>query len=84
MYIDTNDEISAIACLKNGMVLTGGMDENSRKYYIKQYKYNEDEKEIQFISSKNLHNSFINTIDEINNGFFMSCGRDGNIYLIYY
>ena len=83
-YIDTNDEISAIACLKNGMVLTGGMDENSRKYYIKQYKYNEDEKEIQFISSKNLHNSFINTIDEINNGFFMSCGRDGNIYLIYY
>ena len=35
------------------------------------------------ISSIQLHNEFINAIDDIKDGLFMSCGRDGNIYLAY-
>ena len=82
-YFNTGDDIMTINCLKNGMILTGGINNDKRKYYIKQYRYNEKEKEILFVSSIQLHNEFINAIDDIKDGLFMSCGRDGNIYLAY-
>ena len=81
-YINTGDDIMTISCLKNGMILTGGLNEN-RKYYIKQYRYNEKEKEIIFVSSIQLHNEFINAIEDIKEGIFMSCSRDGNIYIAF-
>ena len=81
-YINTGDDIMTISCLKNGMILTGGMNDD-RKYYIKQYRYNEKEKEIVFVSSIQLHNEYINAIDDIKDGIFMSCSRDGNIYIAF-
>ena len=81
-YINSGDDIMTISCLKNGMILTGGLSEN-RKYYIKQYRYNQKEKEIVFISSIQLHNEFINAIIDVKDGIFMSCSRDGNIYIAF-
>ena len=66
------------------MILTGGMDITDRKYYIKQYRYDENDEEIFLVDSLQLHTEFINVIDELKEGMFMSCGRDGNIYLVYY
>ena len=83
-YINNGDDITAINCLKNGMILTGGFNNsNARKYFIKQYKYDEKNKEIIFVSSLMLHYEFINTIDDIKDGAFMSCSRDGNIFIVY-
>ena len=83
-YINNGDDIMAINCLKNGMILTGGFNNsNARKYFIKQYKYDEKNKEIIFVSSLMLHYEFINTIDDIKDGAFMSCSRDGNIFIVY-
>ena len=81
-YINIGDDIMTISCLKNGMILTGGLSEN-RKYYIKQYRYNEKEKEIVFISSIQLHKEFIKAIIDVKDGIFMSCSRDGNIYIAF-
>ena len=81
-YIKT-DEITSIECFKNGIILTGGKDLYDNKYYIKEWKYDNEKKELLFIGNKNMHLDYINTIIEINDGFFMSCGRDGNIYLVY-
>lgn len=85
-YLLTGDEIMTINTLKNGMILTGGVCgcNYNRKYYIRQYRYDENEKEIILVYSIQLHSDFINTIDELNEGVFMSCARDGNIYLVYY
>ena len=81
-YIKT-DEITSIECLKNGIILTGGKDLYDCKFYIKEWKYDNDKKELLFVGGKNMHSDFINTITDINDGFFMSCGRDGNIYIVY-
>ena len=84
-YLLTGDEIMTINSLKNGMILTGGVCgcNYNRNYFIRQYRYDENEKEIILVGSIKLHSDFINTIDEINDGVFMSCARDGNIYLVY-
>ena len=81
-YIKT-DEITSIECFKNGIILTGGKDLYDNKYYIKEWKYDNEKKELLFVGGKNMHTDFINTISEIKDGFFMSCGRDGNIYIVY-
>ena len=81
-YIKT-DEVTSIECLKNGIILTGGKDLYDLKYYIKEWKYDDEKKELLFVGSKNMHSDFINTITDLNDGFFMSCGRDGSIYLVY-
>ena len=80
-FIQT-DEITSIECLKNGIILTGGKNLFNNNYYIKEWKYDEDEKEILYVGSKKMHSDFINTIVEVKGGFFMSCGRDGNIYIV--
>lgn len=74
-----------INSLKNGMILTGGVNVNqgNRKYYIRQFRYDEKEKEIFLVGSIQLHTEFINSINDIKDGVFMSCSRDGNIFLIY-
>ena len=84
-YIYTGDEIMTINSLKNGMILTGGVNVNqgNRKYYIRQFRYDEKEKEIFLVGSIQLHTEFINSINDIKDGVFMSCSRDGNIFLIY-
>ena len=82
-YFYNGDEIMTINTLSNGMILTGGMNNKERKYFIKQYRYDEKDKEILLVGSLQLHNEFINYIGELNDGVFMSCGRDGNIYLVY-
>ena len=82
-YFYNNDEIMTINTLSNGMILTGGMNNKERKYFIRQYRYDEKDKEILLVGSLQLHNEFINYIGELNDGVFMSCGRDGNIYLVY-
>ena len=82
-YFCNYDEIMTINTLRNGMILSGGMNSIDRKYYIKQYRFDENDKEILLVGSLQLHNEFINYIGEINDGVFMSCGRDGNIYLVY-
>lgn len=81
-FIQT-DEITSIECLKNGIILTGGKNLNDNKYYIKEWKYDEDRKELLYVGAKKMHSDFINTILEIKDGFFISCGRDGNIYIVY-
>ena len=81
-YIKT-DEVTSIECLQNKIILTGGKDVKNNNYYIKQWKFDEDNKELFFIGEKKIHNDFINTILSINDGFFISCGRDGNIYIVY-
>lgn len=81
-YINT-DEITSIECLKKGIILTGGKDLFINQYYIKEWKFDNEKKELLFVGQKNMHNDFINTISEVNDGFFMSCGRDGNLYLVY-
>ena len=78
-----NDEVTSIQCLRNNIVLTGGKDLNNNKYNIKEWKYDEQRKELLYICTKNMHSDFINTILEIEDGFFMSCGRGGHIYLVY-
>ena len=78
-----NDEVTSIQCLRNNIVLTGGKDLNNNKYNIKEWKYDEQRKELLYICTKNMHSDFINTISEIEDGFFMSCGRGGHIYLVY-
>ena len=82
-YIYNSDEIMCITCIKNGMILTGGVNIIERKYFIRHYRYDDKDKEICLVDSIQLHNDFINYIDELKDGIFMSCGRDGNIYLIY-
>ena len=82
-YFYNGDEIMTINTLNNGMILTGGMNNKERKYFIRQYRYDEKDKEILLVGSLQLHNEFINYIGELNDGVFMSCGRDGNIYLVY-
>ena len=79
-----NDEVTSIQCLRNNIVLTGGKDLNNNKYNIKEWKYDEQRKELLYICTKNMHSDFINTILEIEDGFFMSCGRGGHIYLVYH
>ena len=81
-FIQT-DEITSLECLCNGIILTGGKNLNNNKYYIKEWKYDEDYKELLFVGEKNMHNDFINTILEVKDGYFMSCGRDGNVYIVY-
>ena len=82
-YFYNGDEIMTINTLNNGMILTGGMNDKERKYFIRQYRYDEKDKEILLVGSLRLHNEFINYIGELNDGVFMSCGRDGIIYLVY-
>ena len=81
-FIQT-DEITSLECFFNGIVLTGGKNLSNGKYYIKEWKYDEECKELLFVGEKNMHNDFINAILEVKNGFFMSCGRDGNVYIVY-
>ena len=81
-FIQT-DEITSLECLKNGIILSGGKDLYENKYYIKQWKYDYDKKELLYIGGKIMHSDFINVIGEIKDGFFLSCGRDGNIYIFY-
>ena len=81
-FIQT-DEITSLECFFNGIVLTGGKNLSNGKYYIKEWKYNEECKELLFVGEKNMHNDFINAILEVKDGFFMSCGRDGNVYIVY-
>jgi hypothetical protein len=45
-YFYNNDEIMTINTLYNGMILTGGMNNSERRYFIRQYKYDEKGKEI--------------------------------------
>jgi len=82
-YIHNYDQIMTINTLKNGMILAGGENIVERKYFIRQYIFDEIDKEILLISSIQLHSDFINYIDDIKDGVFMSCGRDGNIFLLY-
>ena len=81
-FIQT-DEITSLECFFNGIVLTGGKNLSNGKYYIKEWKYDEECKELLFVGEKNMHNDFINAILEVKDGFFMSCGRDGNVYIVY-
>ena len=81
-YIRT-DEVTSIECLQNEILLTGGKDLSNNNYYIKEWKFDENSKELLFIGGKKMHNDFINTILTMNEGFFISCGRDGNIYVVY-
>ena len=78
-----SDEVTSLECLSNGIILTGGKDLYNNKYCIKQWKYDDDKKELLYIGGKIMHSDFINVILEIKDGFFMSCGRDGNIYIFY-
>ena len=82
-YIHNYDQIMTINTLKNGMILAGGENIVERKYFIRQYIFDEIDKEILLVSSIQLHSDFINYIDDIKDGVFMSCGRDGNIFLLY-
>jgi hypothetical protein len=82
-YIKT-DEITSIECLKNNIILTGGKDLNNNKYYIKEWKYDKTIKELLYIGKRQMHSNFINAILEIKDGFFISCGRGGHIYIVYY
>ena len=79
-----NDEITSIASLNNNIILTGGKNLEKNIYYIRQWKYEEEKKELLYIGYKKMHTDYINTILEIKDGFFISCGRDGNIYIMYY
>ena len=79
-----SDEITSIKCLKNNIILTGGKNLDKNSYCIRQWKYDEERKELLYVGVKNMHSDFINTITDIKDGFFMSCGRDGNIYIVYY
>ena len=74
----------SIITLRNGMILTGGDNILERKYFIRQFKFDEKDKELLLVGSIQLHNDFINYIDDLKDGIFMSCGRDGNIFLVYY
>ena len=82
-YIKT-DEITSIECLKNNIILTGGKDLNNNKYYIKEWKYDKTIKELLYVGKRQMHSDFINAILEIKDGFFISCGRGGHIYIVYY
>lgn len=77
------DEVTSLENLSNGIILTGGKNLDDRKYYIKEWKYDEDSKELLFVGEKNMHTEFINAILEVKDGFFISCGRCGNIYIVY-
>jgi len=79
-----SDEITSILTLKNNIILTGGKNLDNNSYNIKQWKFNEEENELLYIGFKKMHTDFINTIGELKDGFFISCGRDGNIYIVYY
>lgn len=79
-----SDEITSILTLKNNIILTGGKNLENNSYNIRQWKFNEAGKELLYIGFKKMHTDFINTIGELKNGFFISCGRDGNIYIVYY
>ena len=83
-YIHNYDEIMSIITLRNGVILTGGHNILERKYFIRQFKFDEKDKELLLVGSIQLHNDFINYIDDLKDGIFMSCGRDGNIFLVYY
>ena len=79
-----NDEITSILTLKNNIILTGGKNLDNNSYNIKQWKFNEEGNELLYIGFKKMHTDFINYIGELKDGFFISCGRDGNIYIVYY
>ena len=74
-----NDEITSILTLKNNIILTGGKNLDNNSYNIKQWKFNEEGNELLYIGFKKMHTDFINYIGELKDGFFISCGRDGNI-----
>ena len=78
------DEITSILTLNNNIILTGGKNLENNSYNIKQWKFNEEENELLYIGFKKMHTDFINYIGELKDGFFISCGRDGNIYIVYY
>ena len=82
-HIET-DEITSILTLKNNIILTGGKNLDNNTFNLKQWKFNEEGKELLFIGFKKIHTDFINTIGELKDGFFISCGRDGNVYIVYY
>ena len=65
-YIYNYDEIMSIITLRNGMILTGGDNILERKYFIRQFKFDEKDKEVLLVGSIQLHNDFINYIDDLN------------------
>ena len=65
-YIHNYDEIMSIITLRNGVILTGGHNILERKYFIRQFKFDEKDKELLLVGSIQLHNDFINYIDDLN------------------
>jgi hypothetical protein len=51
-YIKT-DEITLNDFLKNDIILIRGKDLRNNYYYIKEWKYDEDKKELLFVEEKN-------------------------------
>ena len=78
------DDVNTVYLLNNGVILTGGESHfDDFGYYIRQWRYDIENNELQYIGRRKLHNDFINTIFDIKDGYMISCGRDGliNIFL---
>ena len=67
-YIYTGDEIMTINSLKNGMILTGGVNVNqgNRKYYIRQFILDIEMMMLDIVMKKRLKKKYLIMLKMIN------------------